>query len=106
MTSEMTVSPCAFIPVKATRLAGGLDHDGASLAGSEHDAIGRMIDLDADRDTLCEPDPGKNEIDVRQTLRARGGVRVGADWGILNPELRAAFELQPGKQKCYVDNKQ
>jgi hypothetical protein len=27
-------------------------------------------------------------------------------WGILNPELRAAFELQPGKQKCYVDNKQ
>jgi hypothetical protein len=36
-----------------------------------------MIDLDADRDTLCEPDPGKNGIDVRQTLRARDGVRVG-----------------------------
>jgi hypothetical protein len=58
MTSEMIVSPYAFIPVKATRLAGGFDHDGASLAG-EHDAIGHMIDLDADRDTLCEPDPGK-----------------------------------------------
>src|SRR5208337_814535 len=49
--------------------------DGRSQAGNQTNAIGNLIDFDADRHALSEPDPSEDRVDVRHPLVI--GVRIG-----------------------------
>src|SRR5208337_1981336 len=79
--------------------SGRVDLDGCGHAGDQANAIGDLIDFDADRHALSEADPGEHRVDVREPLligvciRDVDGPRDAAHVAANNLAMAHQFEL-------------